>query len=179
MGIYARIQDGIVMELFTPPEGFGIADCFVPELAATFVEVPEGVEVEQGWTFDGTTFAAPVIPPPPPPTADELLAEAISQGIAITCTSNSALNATYALDPTTMEQIGSVARDFSSGLGLPGDIETFTYPDSTGQPRTFTGDQLTALYRKQRNLLTVLNTQAAIMGHGGSPSWPAQTAVIA
>jgi hypothetical protein len=128
------------------------------------------------WTISGGNIVAVSAPPP---TSDQVLASKIALGIAITSTGAPSISATYALDATTLDQIGSVARDFSSGLGLPGDIMTFTYPDATGQPRTFTGDQLAALYRKQRNLLAVLNTQAAIMAHGGTPVWPTQTATIA
>jgi hypothetical protein len=133
------------------------------------------------WAVSAGALVAFVPPPPvlsPEQQAADELAARIGNGIAITSTGTPALNATYALDSDTMDQIGSVARDFGSGLGLPGDIETFTYPDATGVPRTFSGDQLTALYRKQRNLLSVLNTQAAMMAHGAPPSWPVQSATI-
>lgn len=109
-------------------------------------------------------------------TPDQVLAEKIAAGIAITCTGTPALNATYALDATTMDQIGSVARDAASGLGLPGGAASFTYPDASGQPRTFTSAQIVALYRAQRDLLFTLNSQAAILAHGGQPSWPASQA---
>jgi hypothetical protein len=46
---------------------------------------PAGVVgIAQGWTYDGTSFAAPVPPVPPPPTADEVLAAKIAAGISIT-----------------------------------------------------------------------------------------------
>jgi hypothetical protein len=71
MPTFARIADGIVAELFTPPTGVALAQCFVASLVSSFVAVPAGVTPQQGWTFDGTTFAAPVIASPPaapPPT---------------------------------------------------------------------------------------------------------------
>jgi hypothetical protein len=62
---HARIStDNVVLEVFTPPEGFSIADCFTPELAAQFVPVPD--QVEQNWIKnpDGSFSApAPVIAP--------------------------------------------------------------------------------------------------------------------
>lgn len=121
--------------------------------------------------------------PPPPPvvslTPDQILAEKITQGIAITCTSNpSGLNATYALDSETMVQIGSVARDVGAGLGFPGGGSLFTYPDIAGQPHSFTEPQLMACYQAMRNLLWIMNTQVGIIKQGGTPEWPAQNATI-
>lgn len=63
---YARVVDSVVQEVFTPPAGFTIEDCFTPEVVALFEPCPE--EVEQNWIKepDGT-----FVPPPPPPPAPE------------------------------------------------------------------------------------------------------------
>ena len=55
---YARIVDSVVVETFTPPEGFVLDECFTAELVAQFFACPE--ETEGGWVLqnDGT-FAAP------------------------------------------------------------------------------------------------------------------------
>jgi len=123
---------------------------------------------------------------PPPVTATRavqaasLLASKIAAGIAITSNGTPALNATYALDALTLSQIQSVAQDAASGLGLPGGASTFTYPDITGQPHSFTAAQLIAVYRAMRDLLLILNTQSAILANGGPANWPAtQAATIA
>lgn len=129
------------------------------------------------FAYNGTTLV-PYAYPTPPPTPDQVLAGKVADGLAITSTSTPALACTMALDATTMDQIGSVARDASSGLGLPADLPTFTYPDIDSTPRTFSEAQVIALYKAQRNMLYTLNTQAAIMRQGGEPSWPEQTAVI-
>lgn len=110
--------------------------------------------------------------------AQNALSAAIAAGILITCTSNGALNATYGLDSVTMSQVGSVAQDFAAGLGLPGNLSTFTYPAMNSSPMTFTGAQLVGLYKAQRNLIFALTTQSAIMAQGGSAVWPAQAATI-
>lgn len=112
-------------------------------------------------------------------TPASTLQSKMAAGIAVTCDSNSALNAIYALDTTTMNQIGAVARDFAAGLGLPGGLTVFTYPDLGGTPRTFTGAQLVGLYTAQRNLLFGLNTQYSIASNGGTPAWPSQIGEIA
>jgi hypothetical protein len=177
MTSFARVEGGIVVELFTPPESVPIDECFAPGL--TWVAVA-GAGAAPGWSYDGSSFAAPVAPAVPlSEQAGAQLATRIAAGIAITCTGNSTLDATYALDDATMGQIGAVARDDAAGLGLPGGDPTFTYPDAGGVPRIFTGARLQALYRAQRDLLFHLQTQAAAMAAGGTPAWPVQTATIA
>lgn len=42
---YARFNEsGIALETFTPPEGFSISDCFVPDIAAQFEPVPDDLQ---------------------------------------------------------------------------------------------------------------------------------------
>ena len=43
---YGRFIDGILVEVFTPPSGVKIEDCFHPDVG--FEEIPPDVEV--GWT---------------------------------------------------------------------------------------------------------------------------------
>jgi hypothetical protein len=62
---YARVSDqNIVIEVFTPPSGFGIADCFYPSIAQEFEACPD--QVDQNWLKqeDGS-FTAPVNPEEP------------------------------------------------------------------------------------------------------------------
>jgi len=63
---YARIVDSIVVETFTPPEGFTIEECFTAELVAQFRPCPE--ELKSGWTLekDGTFTPPPPAPEPEP-----------------------------------------------------------------------------------------------------------------
>ncbi len=59
---YARLStEGVVIEVFTPPTGFSIPDCFHPIIASQFQACPE--EVDQNWTLepDGS-FTAPITP---------------------------------------------------------------------------------------------------------------------
>jgi hypothetical protein len=171
MTLWALVQDGVVGEITdVDPAGR-----FTP--AWTWYVC--GTDVRQGWTYAGGVFSAPDTPGPSLDEQAQASFDAYSAlGIVITCTGNAALSATYAIDPTTMNEVGSVARDAASGLGLPGGGSTFTYPDATGTPRTFTSTQLIALYKAQRDLLFILNTQAAVMRNGGAPAWPVQTATI-
>lgn len=165
MAKWAHIVDGIVVEVTDiDPRGR-----FHPSMI--WIDCPD--TVNQRWTYDGAAFAAPPTPSEPPPDFEQILANRVNAGILITSTSNPELNATYSMDTETMVEIGSVARDAASGMGLPGDGPTFTY-----QSRSFTEEQITACYKAMRNLLWVLNAQAAIMANGGTPTWPTQTATI-
>ena len=65
---YARISSqNTVIEVFTPPTGVSIEECFTPEIVAQFESVPE--EVKPNWIKqeDGTFVA----PPEPEPAAAE------------------------------------------------------------------------------------------------------------
>lgn len=56
---YARIIDNIVVEIFTPPTGVDISECFTPDVVALFIKCPE--YTEQEYTYDGTNFSAPIV----------------------------------------------------------------------------------------------------------------------
>lgn len=116
--------------------------------------------------------------PPPPPTSDQELGTRKANGIAITCTSNPEIDATYALDDRSVAVIGSVARDVAAGLDFPAGASTYDYADLDGTPHTFDEAQFVAFYKAARDLVNALTTQASIMAGGGEPVWPDQTATI-
>ena len=64
MSKFARVVAGTVAEVFTPPEGVTIQECFHADVAAMFQPCPNMVEVE--WTTDGKEAWAP---PPVVPSA--------------------------------------------------------------------------------------------------------------
>lgn len=49
MPLYAMIVDNRAVEIFTPPEGFSIDECFHPVVRAMFFEVPAGTVVNSTW----------------------------------------------------------------------------------------------------------------------------------
>lgn len=61
---YARVVNSIVQETFVPPSGFGINECFHPDLCSQFEAVGEEVDVGFIKHQDGT-FTAPVPPEMP------------------------------------------------------------------------------------------------------------------
>jgi hypothetical protein len=141
--MYARIQNGVVVELFTPPPGVTLAECFHADVAAQFVEVPSGVAPAQGWMYDGKTFAPP--PPPPEPTLAQQAAALLARGLAVTSTATPALNATYPTTPTAQQQvIAEITSILLNGAFADG-ASTIEWPDVTGGGHAFDVVQFKAL----------------------------------
>jgi hypothetical protein len=59
MAQYARVEGGVVVELFTPPDCVALAQCFHPDLVPHFVAIPPGVAVEQRWLYGTGGFTPP------------------------------------------------------------------------------------------------------------------------
>lgn len=172
MAEYARVVDGVVAELFTPPSGVTLADCFHADVAASFVAVPDGVTAAQGWTYDGHTFAAP--PPPPPPTVQEQAAALLAGPVTVACAAVPALDGTYAIDAASQAQIRGIATGISTGLGLPGGGATFNWTDTAGGAHAWPAAQFVAFAKGVMNFVYAA-TQAA---QGHSTTLPATTLTI-
>lgn len=64
MDTYARILDGVVVEIIPPIEDIDISARFHPEYLANLVVIPPGVEC--GYIYDGAKFSpAPSVEPSP------------------------------------------------------------------------------------------------------------------
>lgn len=129
------------------------------------------------WVADGNTPDAAASVPLPQQAAAEL-ATRIGNGMALTCTGNAALNATYALDDVSTTQISNLGYYANAFNTFPGG-STQPYPDIGGTPHTFTVAQFVAFFQAVATLVSGLTTQAGVMAHGGSPSWPSQSRTIA
>jgi len=75
-----RLENNIVVEII-PNEATPVKYWYGEEFAAQCVEAPD--EVQQNWTYDGTSFTAPqpATPKPAEPTAEERLS-AVESAIA-------------------------------------------------------------------------------------------------
>jgi hypothetical protein len=85
MKTYARIDDGAVVEIIEPMTDndgheIQIENRFTAVTVSSLAVIPDGYDVQQGWTFVNGVFAAPV---PVTPTADQIRAsyEAAAQGM--------------------------------------------------------------------------------------------------
>jgi hypothetical protein len=103
----------------------------------------------------------------------------IGQGCAIVSTGTPALNATYALDPVTVQNLEALVDDITAGKPLPGGGSTIEYPTLDGPQIAFTGPQLVtlgaALVEYEYSAMQALTT--IVMG--GSASLPVQPVTIA
>jgi outer membrane protein assembly factor BamB len=149
--VYARIQNGVVVELFTPPAGATLVECFHADIAATFVLVPPGVTPAQGWTFNGTNFAAPSAPPPPTPAqqAQTLFAS----GLTITSTSGGwaapfpCLTDATGANVWTLVLAEQTALSLSGGAAFADGAATVQWPDAAGVLHALTPAQFQAFMR--------------------------------
>lgn len=102
------------------------------------------------------------------------LSNRITAGITISSSSLSSVNGTYALDSVSTAQIFQIGLFASQFAIFPNGSTTQMYPDLTGQPHSFTVAIFIAFLRAVAPLVSSLETQAGIMGQGGTPTWPNQ-----
>lgn len=57
--MYARVIDNVAVEIFIPPDGVSINECFHPDVVEMFKEVPEDTVVNAVW--DGKKWVNPII----------------------------------------------------------------------------------------------------------------------
>jgi len=62
---YAYVVDGIVAEVITPMNGFGIHERFSSDFVSSLL--PCNDDVKPGWLCDGTVFSKPALPSEPTP----------------------------------------------------------------------------------------------------------------
>ncbi len=145
MSTYARIQNGIVAELFSPPANVPIAQCFAPGL--TWVECDGTPGVAPGWTAAESngawTFTAP--PEPPAPSLAQQAASALAAGVTITLTGSVTLAATiFPCDPGTQTKIEALASMAARGV-LPTGATGYAMEDAAGTWHEFNAAQYQAL----------------------------------
>ncbi|MGC9271934.1 hypothetical protein [Acidiphilium sp.] len=170
--MYALINNGVVTELFTPPSGFTLAECFHPDVAAQFVAVGSAT-VAVGYLYSGGVFSAP--PAPPAPTLAQQATAAIGKGIAITSTGTPALDGTYACDETAQGQLNRVAGYITTNGKFPAGLTAMPWPDISGVVHEFaTTAEFQALASAVANYVVELD--AVIMGL--ATTLPAASATI-
>ena len=167
MSLFAAIRSGVVAQLSSDMLESGWVDVTsvnpTPVLGAT-ATFAGGV-----WTFGAVASKQ---------AATNNLTAKLGAGIALTCTGNAALNATYALDPTSLTQISSLGFWANQFGAFPGGGATQAYPDASGVPHVFTVTQFINFLKAVGGLVAALNTQAQIAAAGGAPTWPSLSATI-
>lgn len=138
MPLYAHIMDGRVFELFSPPAGIPITDCFHGGLVWADVTAVSPTP-QPGWTATpaglGWTYAPP--PAPPAPTLVQQAEAMLTGTITVSSTSTPSLDGAYAVDLLAQSHINSemlcaqVTGKFADGA------TTVDWLDATGVTRTF------------------------------------------
>jgi hypothetical protein len=138
MTTYAFGAAGLVFEIFTPPAGQAIGDCFPASMP--WVECPSDVAV--GWTMTEVngawTFAAPVVvPPSAAAVATASFTAAIAAGVTISSTSTPALNGIYGLDDVSLNRITAEQVYIATKGTFTNGGATRSWKDMAGAPHTF------------------------------------------
>jgi hypothetical protein len=140
MSTYARIDNGVVAELFTMPANspFTISQMFNAALVWTDVTTVSP-QPQVGWTatLSGTTYTFAAPPAPPAPTLAQQAQAALWAGVAITSTSTPALNGTYAIDPSSQMKINSMALFVAVNQKFPGGATSYPWLTMSGTANTF------------------------------------------
>jgi hypothetical protein len=128
-----------------------------------------------GWMIQSGALVPYVAPTPPPPTIQQQAGALLFEPVSLVCTSIPSLNGNYPIDPTTQTQITGIASAINAGLGLPGEGDTFNWPDATGTPHAWPAVQFTAFAKGVMNYVY----QAAQVAQGHGDTLPTQPLTIA
>lgn len=124
--------------------------------------------------------AGRLAPYDPPPTNQwqVQLAQHLALGLILTSTGTPTLDATYAIDSISQQQVLQIGLYASQFDQFPDGNSTFDYPDVAGNQHTFSVADFIALLHAVAQLTAAINAQAQIMKNGGTPVWPVNTVTI-
>lgn len=134
---YARLnQYNSVIELYTPPDGFSISDCFVPDIVAQFVACPQDAEI--GWLYIDSNWEAPTAPPgPAEQSSDAVAVESIQVSpiefkLLFTAPERVAIKTIATTDPLVEDFLAIIddSRLTVVDLSLKSTIDALTYLES-------------------------------------------------
>jgi hypothetical protein len=98
---------------------------------------------------------------------------ALAAGLHIICDSNSDISTTWALDDTTLSQIGSICFGIASGIGLPTGATIFPYGNKAGVPVYMSAAEFIRLYAAMRDYVARVTLYGA-SGFGSLPGQPVE-----
>ena len=168
---YARVVDGVVVELFTPPDGIDIAQCFVLEVELQFI--PATPDVMVGWTHSGDGFAPPA---PPVLSAADRATAALASGIEIVSSGTPAISGTYPLDALSQFKILSISAYISINGKFPGEMTVFSRLDTAKVPHVFPNPALFLVWATAVADYVAALEQIIETGSGTLPAQPTEIA---
>lgn len=176
MGTYARIQSGVVAELFTPSAGVPIADCFHSSLF--WVDVTNvSPRPQPGWTATESggawAFSAPAAPASP--TLAQQAAALLAAGCAITSTSTPTLSGTYACDTLSQQHVQAEVTSILLNGTFADGTTSAVWLDAADAPHTFTIAEFKAL----ATALAAFVSGCLKVVNGQSTTLPTQPSTIA
>lgn len=102
----------------------------------------------------------------------------LASGLAIVSTGNSGVSATYALDDSSVSQLGNLARDIACAFGLPMESTTVSYPDINSNPIVCGPSDITNIYLAIRDYVASVNFAVTQLVNGSTATLPTQPVTI-
>ncbi len=126
------------------------------------------------WLEAGNTPSSPS-----PPTPIQQASVIISNGLTVTCNSNSLLNGTYAITSDWQNRLTSVNTALALGKGFPHGEANISWPDITGDFHSFSQNNFIELSVIVEGYVSdVLNTETMLILGANSVSWPSSNVFI-
>jgi len=145
MTTYMRVVNSVVVELYTPPAGMALEQCFSAGIAELFSPVPGGQTLQVGDTYSNGG-AAPAAMPTPVLTLAQQALIAEQNGLTISLSGSMTLAATlFPTDDATQSNITAVITTINALGTFPGGADTYPMKDASGTWHTFTVPQYKAV----------------------------------
>ena len=171
MTTYARIQNGIVVELTVPPAGRAIANMFHPGLQWIACDGTPGVTA--GWTYTGGVLAAPAAPAAL--TVRQQATAALAGSATVTSAATPAISGTYPVGPITQGRLAAVSVYILVNGKFPGGVAAYPWLDTAGTPHVFPS---TALFQAFASAIADYVSALTFIEAAGTGTLPAASIAL-
>ena len=137
MAVYAQVAGGVVVELFSPPPGMTIEQCF--HAALTWVDITGRFPQPQvGWTATFNSGIWTIAPPVPVTLTVQQQAQAIlGTSVQVVSASRPALSGTYPIDAESRIDVVSEMLSIGANQTFTNGATTMNLLDTSNAPHTF------------------------------------------
>jgi hypothetical protein len=170
MAVYAQVANGIVVEIFSPPPGLTIEQCF--HAALTWVDITGRFPQPQvGWTATFSSGIWTMAPPVPVTLTVQQQAQAIlGTSVQVVSASRPALSGTYPIDSDSRIDVVAEMLSIGANQTFTNGTTTMNILDTSNNPHTFDVPHYTSYAVQIGVFITALKMAAA----GKSTTLPTQ-----
>jgi hypothetical protein len=161
MAVYANVANGTIIEIFTPPNGIDMADCFHSSL--TWVDVTgRNPPPQVGWTAMEMNGLWGMGPPVAPPISPVQQAQALlGTGVRIVSMSRPDLNGMYPIDAESRMNVMAEMISIGTNRSFTDGSIVFDMLDMEGNPHAFDIDHFRSYATAIGDFITSLKMVSA------------------